>query len=82
MMNKKALERQYEFSIYKKNNKVINERVTKIVYDDIQDIHNALQEIRRNIEMITQQKNDIEKALENYRKEEKSILNYLECQIE
>jgi hypothetical protein len=81
-MNKKALERQYEFSIYKKNNKVINERVTKIVYDDIQDIHNALQEIRRNIEMITQQKNDIEKALENYRKEEKSILNYLECQIE
>lgn len=79
-MVRKEVKRQKDFKVYLENGKITNECVTKIILEDEVDVQNALQEIRRNIEMAEQQKKSIEIAIENFKKEEQAILSYLESQ--
>ncbi len=77
----RKFKRRNGFNLYKESGKIISERRVKIVFDDEQDVRNALQEVRQNLKMAELQKNSLEEAIENYKKEERALLSYLESQI-
>lgn len=76
-MTERKIERQHNFRVYEKGNKIINEQTTEIVLNDIQDVEVTLKEVRMNIERSENQKEAIDKALVSMRKEEKALLDFI-----
>jgi len=73
----KIFDREHSYNVYKKENKIINEQIVRIMLNDAQDVKNALEEVRINIKRLENQRVEIERMITAMRKEEGALLEFL-----